>query len=476
MATLLFRRKGDQITKVTTTGSGLTTVVPNSGGFLYYYQTGTTTLQTTFADAAGTTPNTNPLELDSDGRLQTSVYFGDSSSYVNYRENMTDSSGASVSTLWPIDDLACASPVATSSTVFAAPYVPWVQKTSSASPVTLLPSDAGSAYESDTTGGSITYNLPSAVSVGVGKGFWFNKLVSANSQTLHPSGVETINGANADYTVTRKNAVHLLTSNGAGWDVTTSSYATAPVTRCVVDALVCTNNSTTPATKWDVNADNAILTDANGDYIITGLVDLTIDSGVVGANGIDSGILTVSTWYYDFLISNGTTVAGLISLSSTNPTLPTGYTYKYRIGSIVTDSVAPSFERLIRYGDRTGYKVVAGSTTPNLPILISGSTGNVSTPSYTTVSTSAFVPPTAKTISIVSINNGSSATSITAPSADYGPANSLTNTPLINHASSTNTGSRQSEILLETSNIYHASNNANTLLACIGWTDKVNAS
>lgn len=42
--------------------------LPLAGGKLYSYQAGTTTLQSTYTDASGGTPNANPLVLDSNGQ------------------------------------------------------------------------------------------------------------------------------------------------------------------------------------------------------------------------------------------------------------------------------------------------------------------------------------------------------------------------------------------------------------------------
>lgn len=56
------------------------------------------------------------------------------------------------------------------------------------------------------------------------------------------------------------------------------------------------------------------------------------------AGGLDTGSKAVSTWYHVFLISNGTTTDALFSTSATSPTMPNGYTYKRRIGSVKTDS------------------------------------------------------------------------------------------------------------------------------------------
>lgn len=66
----------------------------------------------------------------------------------------------------------------------------------------------------------------------------------------------------------------------------------------------------------------------------------TIDSFTEGSeNGsLDTGTVANSTWYYTFLISkeNGTSDI-LTSLSSSSPTMPSGFTYKRRIGCLYVD-------------------------------------------------------------------------------------------------------------------------------------------
>lgn len=461
MATSLFRTKGSQFFD----DDG----APLAGGFIYYYEATTTTLQNTFSDAAGAVPNTNPLELDAYGRLQTSVYLGDSDTYSDYKELLTDANAVTISN-WPIDNLPSATPAAAAASSFAYPSVPWETVTSASSPVVMVAGDAGSAYEADTTGGSITFNLPSAVTTGSGKGFFFKKTSASNSMIWHPSGTEEIDGVNADYTVTRGQAVFLLTSNGANWKITTASYKTPPVTRCLVDALVCTNNAATPTTKWDVNADNAILVDTNGEYIVTGTVDITIDASNTGANALDTGTIAAATWYHAWIISNGTTVAGLLSLSATAPTMPTGYTYKYRVGAIRTDGAAATFERVLQKGNAAQYVVVTGSTTPNYPLMSTGTNGNTTTPTYVEVSTSSYVPPTATCIGMSLGANGG--TCMVSPNNSTGAYNSTTNPPPIGLGS----GTVPVDMVLESSSVYWAAGNASAFLACTGWVDAVNAS
>ncbi|MDH4127362.1 MAG: hypothetical protein OEV44_01315 [Spirochaetota bacterium] len=55
--------------------------------------------------------------------------------------------------------------------------------------------------------------------------------------------------------------------------------------------------------------------------------------------GLDTGTKAINTWYYLWLISNGTNTDVLFSTSKTSPTMPAGYIYKKRIiGAIRTNS------------------------------------------------------------------------------------------------------------------------------------------
>lgn len=69
---------------------------PLVGGKLYTYAAGTTTPQATYADAAGTAPNTNPVILDARGEA---VVFWQGA----YRVTLKDSAGA---TIWTVDNVA----------------------------------------------------------------------------------------------------------------------------------------------------------------------------------------------------------------------------------------------------------------------------------------------------------------------------------------------------------------------------------
>ena len=97
-----------------------------------------------------------------------------------------------------------------------------------------------------------------------------------------------------------------------------------------VSGLKIINGSTANsqvAVSWDgINLVGA----SNGQLITAG--PATISTGATGANGLDTGTAAASTWYSVWVISNGSTTAGLLSTNPTSPTMPSGYTYKGRVG------------------------------------------------------------------------------------------------------------------------------------------------
>ncbi len=84
-----------------------------------------------------------------------------------------------------------------------------------------------------------------------------------------------------------------------------------------------------------MNADEIILQDGNfNSYRITD-ADLTLDIATIGINGLDAGTEQPNTWYSIWVIAKSDgTVAGLLSSSSINPVMPSGYIYKAFVGSV----------------------------------------------------------------------------------------------------------------------------------------------
>ena len=128
---------------------------------------------------------------------------------------------------------------------------------------------------------------------------------------------------------------------------------------------------------------------------------LTIAANTTGANGLDTGSLATN-WYSVWVIYNPTTttVAGLLSLSATAPTLPSGYTFKARVGWVRAAS-GSALVSTYQYGSNAFYRSA---------VSLGSSSG--------TISTSTVAPTTAGFISgTIYQSGGSSNVYVFAPDA-----------------------------------------------------------
>ena len=88
--------------------------------------------------------------------------------------------------------------------------------------------------------------------------------------------------------------------------------------------------------------------------------NISLNSAIVGAGGMDAGALANSTFYYVHLIASSAGiinpgVSAIISLSKTAPYLPYGYDASRLVGTVLTDGSAqfPSFYTLGKSSDKT---------------------------------------------------------------------------------------------------------------------------
>ncbi|MBA3037122.1 MAG: hypothetical protein FP814_11595 [Desulfobacterium sp.] len=83
--------------------------------------------------------------------------------------------------------------------------------------------------------------------------------------------------------------------------------------------------------KVHVTADEIMLQDNGGAPYRAAMVDVIVDI----VNDLDTGTKSPNTWYHIWIISNpGGLVKGLLSTSSSNPSLPAGYIFKAYVGAI----------------------------------------------------------------------------------------------------------------------------------------------
>jgi hypothetical protein len=115
-------------------------------------------------------------------------------------------------------------------------------------------------------------------------------------------------------------------------------YTPLALLRSYIAGCTLSNNGGAPSSKMDVLA-GQVADDSNAAMISVSAG--TIDCGITGANGLDTGSLANATWYHAFVIAKTDgTQALLASTSLAAPTMPSGYTLKRRIGSFLTDGSA----------------------------------------------------------------------------------------------------------------------------------------
>lgn len=201
MPTILSFLSGRQITN----DSG----VPQSGAKLLHYRENTTTALTVWQDDVASVQHAQPVVCDAGGFVPL-IYVDDT---FDWKVVITTSADVTLKTY---DNIPKAETDETAAG-FAPPLFEWTQITSAASPVALTVNDVGNAYEGDTTGGSIEFDLPDAASVGNGKGFVFKKTAAANTLTVDPSASQTIDDIATSFATTRKDEILGIFSNGAEW-------------------------------------------------------------------------------------------------------------------------------------------------------------------------------------------------------------------------------------------------------------------
>ncbi len=219
--------------------------------------------------------------------------------------------------------------------------------------------------------------------------------------------------------------------------------------------------------------DEIMVENASNQYQVLRSVSVAPSLAAAGANGLDTGTSAASTWYSVWVIWNGTTTAGLLSLSATAPTMPSGYTHKARVGWVRTDGTANKYPlNFMQFGRRAQYRLGAGTNLTATPVLSSGIIGSPSAGTYIAVSLANFVPPTTARVFFTSLS--ASASQAVAPSANYGPSNGATNAPpFCTSAGSTNNNIAQGELAIEVMSLYIAADGASCRVYVTGWEDNL---
>jgi hypothetical protein len=118
-----------------------------------------------------------------------------------------------------------------------------------------------------------------------------------------------------------------------------TTVVTLPALPNYLAGLTLSNDATTPNTVLDIDVGSACSDDNTTMMVLPTPFKKSVSAWVAGSGngGLDTGTVAANTWYHVFLIERTDTgnVEVLFSASLTSPTMPTNYTKKRRIGSVL---------------------------------------------------------------------------------------------------------------------------------------------
>lgn len=177
-----------------------------------------------------------------------------------------------------------------------------------------------------------------------------------------------------------------------GWFQMQSQVGTEPQDVAIISDVRDLNvhpNASFPNSMLIYTFTELVVKDGNGNpWLVSETSLVVVNIATSGAGGLDTGVEANDTWYYIWIIYNRVSdiVSALLSVSSTSPTMPSGYDFKALVGVVRNDSSGnfvpfQQFGRKIWIPDTNVFTAKAGSVT------------------YVLESITSLVPPNAKTIS-----------------------------------------------------------------------------
>ena len=175
---------------------------------LFQYQAGTTTKANTYTDSGKGTANSNPMTLNSDGRLDQDIYIDQSMKFVLATSAAGDPPSSSI---WTIDNALANEQI-------------WTTLSKTAN-YTIVEADRDKLVKCDATSGTITITLLAAATAGDGFQLAIKKTDSgANTVVIDGNSSETIDGVTT-LTLSTQYDVAVLTCDGSNWHVVNSAAA-----------------------------------------------------------------------------------------------------------------------------------------------------------------------------------------------------------------------------------------------------------
>ena len=285
-----------------------------------------------------------------------------------------------------------------------------------------------------------------------GTTYWLDNIVCKPGTTqLYASNIDNNTGnalgaavSNADWIYLGDLASLGTSSTIKGYRKLAGAWASNTTATWTAESLVAQNSSNQPV---QLNAYNQ-----------------TLNIATAGAGGLDTGAIAANTWYYVFAIYNptGPTTSIIMSLSSSAPTLPAGYTSKIRIGAVYLDG-SSHIRGFLQEGPDVQH--VVGNNLP-APIIISSGSQTI----WTAVSVASVVPTTASRI-MGTVGAGTNSENGVAPNNSYNTNfSSQASGPVIsNSGTSVSNCYLPYDFVLESSNIYVGGAFASNFVTCIGY-------
>ncbi len=228
-------------------------------------------------------------------------------------------------------------------------------------------------------------------------------------------------------------------------------------------------------------ADSAVLIDPAGNvpiYVtaVSGTINTSVGTVTSTADGMDGEATPTSAWAYIYLISNGTTTAGLVSTNATTPAMPSGYTYRVRVGAMRFSAASQLMAQKI-FGDKANYFPTAATNTLTFPQVLTQASGAQVWP--VTVSLASFVPPTATHATILVGGTTNVVVAVSSSGQTGGNVAAIGTNPSELVISTVESLAQTVEIALNGgTNIFVGASvggGAVWAIAVVGWKDKVNA-
>jgi hypothetical protein len=329
---------------------------PLAGGTLEFYESGSSTPKTAYGDSSESTSFTTKT-LDSRGEAV--VYFGSG----NYKLVVKDSGGSTIKTLDPV--IGAITSVTQDQWVASGDTPTYVSATSFT-----VPGDKTADYHTNRA---------------------FKATVTAGTVYGHYTG-SSYSAPNT--TVTVKNDSGQLDSGlSAVWHgLETANDSAVPRIyegSMRVIGCNCANNSSTPNTQFDLDADAIVLRNSKNQTVTIwepgSAITNNISTAGPAANGRDqAGAFSNSSWVHFYWIWNGTTLATISSATAppTGPTLPSGYTHWAYAGANWIDG-SGIMRKIYIHGSKVFYEEAENA--------LAG--GSATT--ETSVNLASFVPPNA---------------------------------------------------------------------------------